>query len=293
MIKFIRLNLVLLVIIILGGCSSNTGDEETMQIMKNELEEKLLEKESIIEKLTENKNGLEAELSLLRKQINNLEEENKNLQEDLRRLNVKVETQSKTITESDVQDITSLIPKGWHVLEKSNGELASDEGDLNNDGIIDKAVVIEETSQMEYAPPRNLLIAFGNEDGTFTLSIKVEKAMLLRNEGGGFGDPFDDIIIDRGSILLNFFGGSGERWYMNYRFRYQNDGWYLIGATEGSFVQVDNGMDNVEEDYNLLTGDYIIRKLEDGRIITTKGNRGKKQLVNLQDFDVDLCEKQF
>ncbi|QZY53937.1 hypothetical protein [Crassaminicella profunda] len=206
---------------------------------------------------------------------------------------VRVGTQSNTITENDVQDITSFIPKGWHILEKSDGQLASAEGDLNKDGIIDKVVVIEETNQMEYAPSRNLLIAFGNEDGTYTLSIKAEKAILLRNEGGPFGDPFDEIIIDRGSIMLKFFGGSSERWYLKYRFRYQNNGWYLIGATEGGFVDVNDDMLNEEEDYNLLTGDYIIRKLEDGRIITIKGNRGKKQLLNLKDFIVDSYEKQF
>jgi hypothetical protein len=203
-----------------------------------------------------------------------------------------VETQSNTITGNDVQDITSFIPKGWHILEKSDGQLALAEGDLNKDGIIDKVVVIEENNQMEYAPLRNLLIAFGNEDGSYILSIKAEKAILLKNEGGTFGDPFDEIIIDRGSIVLKFFGGSSERWYLKYRFRYQNNGWYLIGATEGSFVNINDEMVN-EEDYNLLTGDYIIKKLEDGKIIAIKGNRGKKQLLELKDFIVDSSEKQF
>lgn len=98
--------------------------------------------------------------------------------------------------------------------------------------------------------------------------------------------------VDGGSILLKFFGGSGPRWYSYYRFRYQDNGWNLIGATEGSLVPLDDGtMDNVEDDYNLLTGDYISRKLVDGKIKTIKGNRGKKELLNLQDFDVHFESK--
>lgn len=206
--------------------------------------------------------------------------------------NVGVKSQTESKTKDDIQDITSFIPNGWNISEKCDGELAIVEGDLNKDGIIDKAFVIEEDIQLEIDPQRNLIIAFGNEDSTYTLSIRAERAIMLRYEGGGFGDPFDDIIIDRGSLLLKFFGGSSERWYMNYRFRYQNDGWYLIGATEGSFVEIDNAMDNIEEDYNLITGDYIIRKIEDGEIITIKGNRDKKELLNLIDFDVDLYKQQ-
>ncbi|MCX7709996.1 MAG: hypothetical protein N2484_09110 [Clostridia bacterium] len=208
-----------------------------------------------------------------------------------------IQSEAANKTNDNLQDLSSFIPKGWHILQKSDGELAMAEGDLNKDGIIDKAFVIEESIKGEgsskYAldSPRNLLIVFGNKNNTYTLSIKAEKAILLGGEGGGFGDPFDNIKVDRGSILLKFFGGSGERWYMDYRFRYQNNSWCLIGATEGSLVNIDGEMDNIEEDYNLLTGDYIFRKLVDGKIKITKGNRGKRQLVNLQDFDVHFESK--
>ncbi|MDH8676838.1 hypothetical protein QE109_01700 [Fusibacter bizertensis] len=41
-----------------------------------------------------------------------------------------------------------------------------------------------------------------------------------------------------------------------------------------------------EDDYNLLTGDFISKKTdENGNQITTKGNRGIKPLLNLEDFD--------
>lgn len=93
MISFMRLNLVLLSILLLIGCSSNnTTEEETIQILKNELEEKLFEKESIIKNLTESKSNLEEELCLIKKQINKLEEDNKDLQEELLKLTDKNNT---------------------------------------------------------------------------------------------------------------------------------------------------------------------------------------------------------
>jgi hypothetical protein len=43
-----------------------------------------------------------------------------------------------------------------------------------------------------------------------------------------------------------------------------------------------------EQDYNLLTGDYIIKTTnEDGKITTERGNRGKRQLIKLKDFNIE------
>lgn len=206
---------------------------------------------------------------------------------------IKAETQSGTEnkTDNNVQDISAFIPAGWHVLEKNGRELAAAEGDLNKDGIIDKAVVIESDTQPKESedpggPPRALLIAFKNKDNTYSLSIKADNAIMLRDQGGPFGDPFEDIKIERGSILLKFYGGSSTKWYYNYRFRFQDEGWFLIGATlGGSFTGTDEMVYVDEEDYNLLTGDYIIQKYDEkGELSTSKGNRGKRKLLNLKDF---------
>ena len=179
---------------------------------------------------------------------------------------------------NDVSDISDLVPEGWNIVEKV-------EGDLNKDNIDDIAVVIEGTSEAEdEASNRELLIAFGNKDGTYTLSTKAEKAILRADEGGVWGDPFEGISIDNGSLLISFYGGSNWRWYGNYRFRYQDNDWYLIGATIGSFHTSTNEYTQ-EMDYNLLTGEYIEKKAdENGVIKTTKGNRGKRDLLKLKDF---------
>ncbi|HPU42556.1 MAG TPA: hypothetical protein PKY26_09185 [Acetivibrio clariflavus] len=200
-----------------------------------------------------------------------------------------LQNESSEESSVDFEDILPFIPDGWHVLVKNDGNLAIAEGDLNQDDLIDKAFVIEgedkQTKEEFYVPPRSLLIAFRNSDNTYSLSIKSDKAIMLRNQGGVFGDPFQDIKIERGTLLLEFYGGSNYRWYLYYRFKYQDDGWYLIGVTKGSYFTGTATMETAdEEDYNLLTGDYTIKKYEDGQLKTTKGNRGKRPLVNLKDF---------
>lgn len=187
---------------------------------------------------------------------------------------------------SNAKDVTSLIPTGWHIL--NSREPVKAEGDLNKDGIQDMAIIIEKTQESIEAP-RSILIAFGTKDNSFSLSIIAEHVVLAESEGGGFGDPFNGLVIDRGSMVVSDFGGSNERWYHKYRFRFQDDDWYLIGATMGSNFLINNdiGMGNNEDDYNLLTGDFISRRTnEKGEEAITKGNRGKKKLVQLREFDI-------
>ncbi|MHA6534598.1 hypothetical protein [Paenibacillus sp. BAC0078] len=108
---------------------------------------------------------------------------------------------------------------------------------------------------------------------------------MKADEGGGWGDPFDSLIIDRGSVLVSDYGGSNWRWYNKYRFRYQNNDWFLIGATMGSYFTGTTTIDKSDEDdINLLTGEFIQRRTDEkGNITTKKGSRGKKELIRLKD----------
>jgi len=199
---------------------------------------------------------------------------------------------------SNVKDVTSLIPSGWHILEdKIKGEPVKAVGDLNRDCVQDIAIVIEKTQESENdqtgesegAPPRSLLIALGNKDNTFSLSIIADNVVLPADAGGVWGDPFDSLTIDRGSVVLSDYGGSNWRWYNKYRFRFQDKDWFLIGATMGSYYTGTSTSENGDEDdYNLLTGDYVLRRTdENGKVKFIKGNRGKKELIKLGRFNID------
>lgn len=196
----------------------------------------------------------------------------------------------KQSNETQKNNINSIIPGGWYILEhRFKGELAIAEGDLNKDGILDIATVIEKTVFDQSTPPRSLLIAFGNKDSTYSTSIIADKVILEADAGGVWGDPFDSLIIDRGSVVVSDYGGSNWRWYNKYRFRYQDNDWFLIGATMGNYHNVVKTIDEADEDdINLLTGDYIKRRTdENGKTTIEKGNRGKKELIKLKEFNLD------
>lgn len=201
----------------------------------------------------------------------------------------KVSGPEQTAIATPEMSVNSIIPVGWHILEKVKDEPIKVEGDLNNDRILDIAAIIEKTTNDKEAPPRLLLIAFGNKDHTYTISIIADKVVLKADEGGVWGDPFESLAIDRGSVVVSDYGGSNWRWYNKYRFRYQDHDWFLIGATLGTYFTGTTTRENADEDdYNLLTGEYMIRKTDDqGNLKITKGNRGRKALVRLKDFNIN------
>lgn len=146
----------------------------------------------------------------------------------------------------------AFLPQGWHVRTKTTG-------DLNKDGLADLAVLIEADSLVKSLKewendqqPRILFAAFRQPDGQYSLAVQSNESILLANEGGVFGDPFDALEINRGSIVVRFYGGSSDRWSYVYRWRYQNKDWFLIGAT---YTESSTHHGNFKvHDFNLLTG---------------------------------------
>lgn len=195
--------------------------------------------------------------------------------------------------EQQYNNLYSIVPDGWHVLERTEGEPVIAEGDLNKDSISDIATVIEKNVMEQSATPRSLLIAFGSKNNTYSVSIIAENVVMKADEGGVWGDPFDSLSIDRGSVLVSDYGGSNWRWYNKYRFRYQNNDWFLIGITMGSYFTGTTTMENSDEDdINLLTGDFIQRRTDEkGNTTTKRGNRGKKELIKLKAFNLDITKE--
>jgi hypothetical protein len=144
----------------------------------------------------------------------------------------------------------------------------------------------EVQSTTEEAPKRNLLIAFGTESGQYSVSVIADNVVLRADEGGVLGDPFSDIFIEDGVVHVSDYGGSSWRWYNTYRFAFLEEDWYLIGYTSGSdFIHDEIEAD--EEEYDLLTGDYIIRYTgDDGKPITEEGNLGNSYSVTIREFDI-------
>ena len=183
--------------------------------------------------------------------------------------------------------LQSFVPKGWKVLDKVDG-------DLNKDNLADTAAVLEQDMELktqgyDTAPERILIILFKQKDGSCKLAADADKAVLRANEGGIFGDPYDSISIKNGVLSIAFYGGSIDRWGYTYKFRYQNGGWYMIGATLYN-CNIGSG-EYTTEDFNLSTGmETITKGIEGGKSTSRTVNRGKKALVELKGFNASSID---
>ena len=149
------------------------------------------------------------------------------------------------------KDPKGFAPKGWEidVVEK---------GDLNGDKIDDAAIVMKNPQPMKDGEVREnskrfLVLAFG--DGSqFKRIAFSDEAALDEDEGGMMGDPFQELKIDKGIVIITHYGGSAWRWGITQRYRWQQDRWMLIGATYDSFHAMDAEGTSSGTDTNLSTG---------------------------------------
>jgi hypothetical protein len=186
------------------------------------------------------------------------------------------------------------MPKGYDTLGIARG-------DLNRDGIEDVVLVLygeaekENTDSLKDSlPPRLMLILLGDGAG-YQQVAKSSTAIMCKDCGGVFGDPFQGIDIKNNVLIISHYGGSAWRWYYTHRFRFQNKQWCLIGRTSGSFWNVkqcekwDDFAGTKYEDINFITGQYERKEIsEDCKLIENKKGKEKiKPLLSLTKFTID------
>jgi hypothetical protein len=182
--------------------------------------------------------------------------------------------------------IHDFVPTGWKLIDQAVG-------DLNKDGLPDMAGVIEEIVsdadkyECSGEAKRILFIAFNKGNSRYKLSIQNNDIILTHDDGGIWGDPFvsnysdqykhgknqeTGIFVNRGSLVIKFYGGTSWRWCHKYRFRYQNKGWYLIGYDYEWYHTSGYKGEDTKDSYNYLTG-----KMNENFI-------GKEKLINLDGY---------
>lgn len=159
-----------------------------------------------------------------------------------------------------------FIPAGWHLLDSAVG-------DLNKDALEDLALVIEASAielpadgaaaevagdiyEESEGPPRILVVLLRQKKSGYRCSVQANTFVLRKGDGGVMGDPWAGMIVERGTLAVHFYGGSAWRWGLDYRFRLQDGGWFLIGASNISYHSGSGEMEAY--DYNLVTGDVEV-----------------------------------
>lgn len=118
-------------------------------------------------------------------------------------------------------------------------------GDINGDRKLDAILVLkqpgEDTVDMDEAKPRLMLLLVRQADGKLKQVARNEKAILCRQCGGVFGDPYNGTIIEANGFTISFYGGSSWRWGNDYRFVYKSlkKNWFLTKESQTSFQSGD------------------------------------------------------
>lgn len=116
------------------------------------------------------------------------------------------------------------VPEGFDVL-------AETEGDLDGDGISEKVVIYNTNREGDLGIEREMHI-YVDDDGIWSLWHTSVGPVMASESGGTLGDPFEGISIHHGTLVINHFGGSSDRWSYTHEFAYSEEHeWRLMNAS--------------------------------------------------------------
>ncbi len=141
------------------------------------------------------------------------------------------------MTVSVPEEAKKFIAAGYEPLDYKTG-------DINNDKRTDAILLLKrpgEDSLYEEEMLRPLIVLIRQADGKLKQVARNDHAIMCRQCGGVFGDPYEGMMLYPGGFSLNFYGGSSWRWGYEYKFSYKplKKNWYLVKETETSFQSGD------------------------------------------------------
>jgi len=130
-----------------------------------------------------------------------------------------------------VKSLDQLLPSTWFLKDSAVG-------DLNGDSVPDLVAIAELKDTIEelrpdntvnMGSPRILLIFFKNsKTGNFDLALQHNTFIIRYSEGGMDPEAYGKVSINNKVITISY---SLLRGHTEYKFRYQQSDFYLIGAT--------------------------------------------------------------
>jgi hypothetical protein len=145
-----------------------------------------------------------------------------------------------------------------HVIPKEYRPIKEIYGDLNKDSVDEKVVVynVSDTEDEVEGIDREIVI-FKKENQNWKIWHRSKTAIGNSKDGGMMGDPFEDIEIKNGVLLIYESGGSSWKWSHTDKYRFQHDHFELIG-----YVSVFGKPCEYWEDFdfNIVTGKIMLKK---------------------------------
>lgn len=190
--------------------------------------------------------------------------------------------------------IMAFVPRGYDTMRTATG-------DLDKDGRDDAVLVLRDKREDTAADGNpildhsRLLVVLFKTDAGWELAATGGEVVMCKQCGGVFGDPFSDVVIHKGILVVDHYGGSNWRWTYSTKFRYQEGSFCLAGQTRNSFFNVGDcdklgdapGTDF--EDINFVTGDRERKKIsQECKLLLHKKDKIKvKPLVKLADYKIE------
>lgn len=129
-------------------------------------------------------------------------------------------------------DPASFVPAGATLVDSVVGDLT---GRGRSDALIVFAPESPEQDRLGEGPARTVVLLTRDQRGR--LQRAAENARLIPCErcGGVAGDPYGYARIDAGTVTVAVSGGSRERWFSDYVFRYaaEHEDWLLDRVIRG------------------------------------------------------------
>jgi hypothetical protein len=124
-------------------------------------------------------------------------------------------------------------------IEANSKALDIASADLNGDDTNDYVLVVErEADGKDQEPIRTVIVLIREKSGTLKAVAKNDHAVLGKDCGGVWGDPFETVEAKRKKFTIHHFGGSREKWNCSYTFGYssKDNAWQLIRVKDTRYL---------------------------------------------------------
>ena len=130
-------------------------------------------------------------------------------------------------------EVKSFVTAGLETLDYKTG-------DLNGDKLQDAILILKnpgEDTLIKEDLPRPLIILIRQTNNKLKELVRNEIAVMRRNSGGVFGDPYEGMQLFENGFSLSFYGGSSWRWAYNYEFLWNvvKKNWLLTKESQSGF----------------------------------------------------------
>lgn len=181
----------------------------------------------------------------------------------------------------------TIYAQAQEVKDNFNVIIRTEEGDLNNDGLIDKVFIKMDT--IDNTQPLKLEIYFLQKNGKYKLNAATKKLMEAQYPNGKYGgNQIPDVMIEDGNLTL--YSEIGKN-HFSHVFKFKNGNFELQKISN---VVWDGQNLTTETDFNLLSGqkNEITKALGSEKIIKKTSKKivvkPLPKIDNFRSFDSKL-----